>query len=186
MGSIAAVHGRSCIKRGAVIVASAALVLCMTGQPLDAGPLFYPESINVGMTPSAAVEKIRMALKSAENIHIFKFSAPCFRCQNAKLSVGDLSTIPPAVSLNTDDLRFFVTELSNPASYVPGGAQKSMPFIADYGFVLENASGESILLLSTYSQNVRLITQTPDSSVWIGNIDPIFPAVKERLDRIFK
>ena len=64
--------------------------------------------------------------------------------------------------------------------------QKAMPFIADYGLLLEGAGERRLLLISTYAQSVKLITSDKDGGVLIGNIDPIFPKVKERLGNIFR
>jgi len=69
---------------------------------------------------------------------------------------------------------------------VLGGLQKAMCFIADYGLLLEGAGGRRLLLISTYAQSVKLITADKEGGVPIGNIDPIFPTVKERLGKLFR
>jgi len=132
------------------------------------------------------LESVQPVLRDAKTLRIFKFPTPCQKCHDAHLGVQDFPDLPPSIELSAADARFFSTKLSDASSYVPGGLQKAMPFIADYGLLLEGTGERRILLLSTYSQSVRLITNDRTGAVLIGNIDRVFPEVKDRLARIFK
>jgi len=171
------------MKSAAVIIAPAILAVLMITTAAYSAP--ESEDGVAAAGNSLFLRSIRAVLQDAKNVRIFKFPTPCVRCHDAKLGVADFPDLPPSIPLSVEDIQFFTVELSNPASYVPGGAQKAMPFIADYGLLLDN-TGRRILLLSSYSQSVRLIMADRDAPVLIGNVDPIFPKVKERIDRIFK
>lgn len=135
---------------------------------------------------SKYMQSVQTALRDAKKLGIFKFPKPCEKCNAANLTVQDFPDLPPVIPLSAADASFFTTALSDSASYVLGGLQKAMPFIADYGLLLEGAGERRLLLFSTYAQSVKLITGDKDGGVLIGNIDPIFPEIKERLSKLFK
>jgi len=164
-----------------VIVAVFALETAVFGQPM-----IDPTTVAQANGSLTFLQNIQTALRNAINLRVFKFPIPCQKCQDAKLGVQDFPELPPSIPLGAADAQFFITKLSDPSAYVPGDAQKAMPFIADYGLLVEGPDELRLLLLSTYSQSVRLITSNREGMVLIGNIDPIFPDVKDRLARIFK
>ena len=149
-------------------------------------PPVSQSSANAVDGSSKYMQSVQTALRDAKTFGIFKFPKPCEKCNGANLTVQDFPDLPPVTPLSAADASFFVTTLSDPASYVLGGLQKAMPFIADYGLLLEGAGERRLLLISTYAQSVKLITSDKDGGVLIGNVDPIFPKVKERLGNIFR
>jgi hypothetical protein len=132
------------------------------------------------------MQSVQAALRDAKKLALFRFPTPCQKCHEANLGLQDFPDLPPATPLSAADASFFVTALSDPASYILGGLQKAMPFIADYGLLLEGGGERRLLLLSTYAQSVRLITSDKGAGVLIGNIDPIFPEIKDRLGKILR
>jgi hypothetical protein len=161
------------------------LAILLTVITLYRPPVFQ-QTANAVNGSSKYLQSVQAALSDAKKIGIFRFVPPCQKCHESNLTVQDFPDLPSAIPLNAADASFFVATLSDPASYILGGLQKAMPFIADYGLLLESAGGRRLLLISTYSQSVKLITADKSGEVLIGNIDPIFPEFKERLGRIFR
>jgi hypothetical protein len=122
-------------------------------------------------------ESLQPILGSTKSIRVFKLAQPCNQCNKPAYFVDFPKTL-----LNAEDAKFFLEKFSEPSSYILN-LQKAMPFFADYGFLLEGADGPVILLLSSFSQSVRLVRDGSDR-VLIGNIDPIFPEVRARLESI--
>jgi hypothetical protein len=129
-------------------------------------------------------DSLQAALRDTQGIRAFKVAQPSLKSDERTVRSRDFADFP-AVSLNSDDTSFFLNKFSQRSSYILG-LQKAMPFVADYGFYLQGSDGVvMVLLLSSFSQSVRLIRDGQDRSL-IGNIDPVFPDVHARLDNVFK
>jgi hypothetical protein len=92
---------------------------------------------------------------------------------------------PPPISREVDESfkEFLVSRLTQESSYL-FGVRKAMRFYADSGLIFEGSANKNVFLISRDFSGGRLVLDRPlDPRTFIVNLDPIFPALLERLNK---
>lgn len=118
-------------------------------------------------------ELLESAFSQAQSVQAFRFQEPCTACGKPSFTFGSLGA-QASVTLSSTAAADMQALLRTTSSYILGGAQKAMPFVADYGLLVGE---KTLLLFATSSKSVRLVSPETANTVLITNIDPIAGSV---------
>ena len=114
-------------------------------------------------------ELLESAFDKAQSVQAFRFQEPCAACGKPSFTFGSLGA-QSSVTLSSAAAADIQALLRNTSSYILGGAQKAMPFVANYGVLVGEGT---VLLFATTSKSVRLVSPETASTLLIANIDPV-------------
>src|SRR5262245_57896045 len=155
------------------------LILIVLAAMITITSILWPRA-RFGVAPSSGeelcsqqecvyFELLDEALAKSRFQMLVRFNPPCRPCGQAT-SLKELQPLPAGNDLRSKDTHELARMLVDRKSYLLGGAQKAMRFLADYALLIND---DTVLLLSRSSKSARLLRRQESYRDVTVNIDPI-------------